>query len=72
MCTLFEKYSISVINAWTTRGYPYGKMLKRNGFINIATLSGFFEHFNFVEKVFDVTDCPPEKFHFQMGDSDWI
>jgi len=47
-------------------------MLKRNGFINMATLSGFFEHFNFVEKVSDVTDCPPEKFHFQMGGSDWI
>jgi hypothetical protein len=47
-------------------------MLKRNDFINMATLSGFFEHFIFVEKVSDVADCPPEKFHFQMGGSDWI
>ena len=45
-------------------------MLKRNVFINMVRLSGFFEHFIFVEKVFDVTDCPSEKFYFQMGDSD--
>ena len=70
--TLFEEYPLNVIKAWTTRGHPYEKMLKRRDFINTNRIYGFFEHFNFVERASDVTECTPEKFHFQMGDSDWI
>jgi hypothetical protein len=71
--SLFDGYSINVVNAWTIRGHPYEKLLTSNNFIDVnADSSGYFEHFNFVEKPSDIINCPAEKFHFQMGDSDWI
>jgi hypothetical protein len=71
--SLFDSRSINTINAWTIKGHPYDKLLANNSFIDInANSSGCFEHFNYVENPSEIINCPAEKFHFQMGDSDWI
>ena len=72
MC-FFDGNSINAVSAWTFKNHPYEKLMKRNSLMDSrARPSGFFEHFNLVERASDVKDCPADKFHFQMGDTDWI
>jgi len=69
----FEENSVNVVRAWAVKGHPHEKLLKMRGFIDSKSgPSAFFEDLTLIDRPQDITGCPAHRFHFQMGDIDWI
>jgi len=69
----FEQESVNIVHACAVKGHRLSQLLNRYGFLNTRQNYGIFCRFyRDLDYYSDFMKLPPEKIHFQFGDTDYI
>ena len=70
---IFNDNKINVVNCLSIKNHPYESILKRHGFINSRGRVYFIiQLIDIGNEWSDFISAPPDRMHFQYGDTDWI